>query len=227
MDLSEFCESISYMVRDNIQGPQFTAQLYTPKFIENLITTLLNSKNLQSNSYYRGPIPSEYYDAEALKYQTKGADTHPIGPILNFQNWILILQRSIIAYLLLNSKRITWLYGSSPTKPMYGYTKTDRQMETYGGSWYLTISPTSTDQSLDSIFGGDNSARSNPIKRLVIGWIDKEKGKCFDLNFEKPTLYWNINHSQPLPHVHKKVWFFDLPNSKTKHSFLNWSKTPF
>ncbi len=220
MDLSDFCKSISSMVINNIEGPQLMAQFYTPKFIETLLIPMMNDKGLLSSSNYRDTIPSAYYDLEVLKYYPN----LPL-PIINFQNWILILQRSIIKYFLLNSKKITWLHGSSPSKALKRVNRSYEHTKKYSGSWYLTTNSFSGNNSLDSVFG--ENPRSETLKKLAIGWVDIEPRKSFDLNFEPPALYWNINHSQPIFHAHNKVWFFELPNSKTKNSFLNWSKSPF
>ena len=222
MDLSDFCKSISSMVINNIEGPQWMAEFYTPEFIENLIIPMMDDKGLLSSSSYRGTIPLAYYDLEIFTYYPSG---HNIPqPLINFKNWILILQRSIIKYFLLNSTKITWYHGSSPSKALNKVNNNNHEnKQKYGGSWYLTTPSNMSNNSLDSIF------RDNPsetLKRLVIGWVDIEPRKSFDLNFEPPQLYWNINHSQPIFHAHNKVWFFQLPNFKTKHSFLNWSEAP-
>jgi hypothetical protein len=224
MDLSDFCKSISSMVINNIEGPQWMDEFYTPKFIENLIITMLDDKGLLSSSSYRDTIPSAYYDLEIFPYYPSGHHITLKKPLINFKNWILILQRSIIKYFLLNSTRITWLHGSSPSKPLTTVNSSYKNQQKYGGSWYLTIpSNNMGNNSLDSIF---EDKPSETLKRLAIGWVDIEPRKSFDLNFEPPSLYWNINHSQPIFHAHKNVWFFELPNSKRKHSFLNWSKSP-
>jgi hypothetical protein len=225
MDLSEFCKSISYMVISNIDNPvtghpdKWLAKLYTPEFIENLIGNTISS----NSTYYRGRVDSAMFDIYASKTVGKA-----IAMSITYEYWVLILQRSIIKYILSNTKKITWLYGSSPSKSL----NEDRSQaasslsEKFGGSWYLTNGFHSTpgDNSLGSIL---RHTSPHKLQRLVIGWIDTEQKKCFDLNFEPPNLYWNINHSQPLPHVHHNSWFFQLPNFKRKHSFLNWSKAPF
>ena len=232
MDLSDFCKSISYMVISNIDNPvtghpdQLLAKLYTPEFIENLIGNTISSnmkKNpLTGSTYYRGRVDSAYFDLDASK--TVGNE---IAKSINYEYWVLILQRSIIKYLLSNTKRITWLYGSSPSKSLNLDSNqiSSTFSEKYGGSWYLTngFDARLSDNSLDSIL---KHTSPHKLQRLVIGWIDTEQKKCFDLNFELPNLYWNMNHSQPLPHVHHNSWFFQLPNFK-RQSFLNWSKTPF
>ena len=214
MDLSDFCKSISSMVINNIEGPQWMAEFYTPEFIENLIIPMMDDKGLLSSSHYRGAIPSAYYDLEIFTNYPSGHSITLKRPLINFKNWILILQRSIIKYFLLNSTRITWLYGSSPSKPLETLDRTWASPQKYGGAWYLTTG-SYDNNTLDSILGGKPS---ETLKRLVIGWAGgKGQGKSFDLNFETPVLYWNINHSQPLFHAHKYSWFFELPD-------LKWSK---
>ncbi len=225
MDLSDFCKSISYMVISNIDNPvtghpdKWLAKLYTPEFIENLIGNTISS----ISTYYRGRVGSAMFDIYASKTVGKA-----IAMSITYEHWVLILQRSIIKYILSNTKKITWLYGSSPSKSL---NESKNEMAStlrkkYGGSWYLTtgqkVMP--SDNSLDSI---SKHNYKNELQRLVIGWIDTEDKKSFDLNFEPPNLYWNINHSQPLASVHHNSWFFQLPNFKGKHSFLNWSKAPF